>query len=58
MNIRVPDLRAKALREFVANPQYAGTDAVRRAQTELSRAGRRRPLSNSRATARARVSRS
>lgn len=37
LNIRVPDLRAKALREFVANPQYAGTDALRRAQSELTR---------------------
>ena len=37
MKVRVPALRAKALKEFVANPAYAGTPALAKAQAELKK---------------------
>ena len=37
MGIKMKDLRVKGLKEFVANPQYAGTAAVKKAQAELSK---------------------
>lgn len=37
LKVRMKDLRMKALKEFVANPQYAGTKAVAKAQGELSK---------------------
>ncbi len=36
MAIKMKDMRMKALREFVANPRYAGTGAQHRAQQELN----------------------
>ena len=37
MKVRVPALRTKALKEFVANPAFAGTPAVKKAQAELNK---------------------
>ena len=40
MGIKMKDLKTKALKEFVANPEYKGTNAVKKAQTELSKMGK------------------
>ncbi len=37
MKVKMKDLRTKALKEFVANPQYAGTKAVTKAQAEIGK---------------------
>jgi hypothetical protein len=36
MKVRVPALRTKALKEFIANPVYAGTPAVAKAKSVLN----------------------
>lgn len=37
MKIKMKDLRTKSLRAFVAKPEFAGTKAVQKAQTELGK---------------------
>jgi len=37
MKIKLKDLRMKALKEFVAKPEFKGTPAVKKAQLELSK---------------------
>jgi hypothetical protein len=37
LKVKVPDLKKKALREFIADPKHAGTQAVTKAQTELGK---------------------
>ncbi|MFZ5434631.1 MAG: tetratricopeptide repeat protein [Calditrichota bacterium] len=37
MGIKMKDLRMKALKEFIAKPEFKGTNAIKKAQAELSK---------------------